>query len=141
AQGRLPGAGGVAVVGGLRSRLDRRLDDVGGGREVRLARAEADHRASGGLQLLRGGIDGKGGRGGDRADQRGGGGKVGGGGCLRGIVGGHLSIVSEGERRCHCIRRFEQDTRGPDRGPARRAGFGLVGAARGDLSSCCGPVI
>ena len=62
-------AGGrVAVVLRVAAGLDRGLDDVVGGREVRLAGPEADHRAALGLERLRLGVDLERGRLGDGAD-------------------------------------------------------------------------
>ena len=54
-----PAGGGVAVPPRVVAGRDRRLDDVVGGGEVRLAGAEADHRAPGRLQRLGLGVDGE----------------------------------------------------------------------------------
>ena len=62
AQRRDPRRRRVAVVGRVAAGLDGRLDDVGRGREVRLARPEADDVLAGGLERLGLGVDGQGGR-------------------------------------------------------------------------------
>ncbi len=57
---------GVVVVGRITAGLDRGLDDVGRGREVRLTGTEANDVLAGRLERLGFGIDGQGGRWGHR---------------------------------------------------------------------------
>ena len=71
AQRRDAGGGRVAVRRRLAGRLDGRLDDGRRGREVGLARAEADDVGTGGLERLGLGVDGERGGLGDAADARG----------------------------------------------------------------------
>ncbi len=68
AQLRQSGHRGVPVVGPLSAGGDGRLDDVVGGGEVGLARAEADHRLAGRLELAGLSVDREGRGGGDPAD-------------------------------------------------------------------------
>src|SRR5699024_10629538 len=67
-QFRQAGRGGVAVEARLAGSLDSGLDDVVGGRKVRLSGAEADHGAALRLHGLGLGVDGEGGGLGDGTD-------------------------------------------------------------------------
>ena len=64
---RSPAVGRVLVVARVVAGLGRGLDDVRGGREVRLAGAVADHRLAGGLEGLGLGVHGQRGAGGEAA--------------------------------------------------------------------------
>jgi hypothetical protein len=92
AQRRQPSRGGVVVHRRVAARGDRGGDDRIRGREVRLAGAEADDIAAGGLQRLGPGVHGERGRLGDGGDA---------GGDARGR--GHAAIIGAAARACSAI--------------------------------------